>query len=218
MIKGLVLALFNMVVVYILQKLVFNFYKSNLQEQTVEDLERNYYGSIVFMMISLILIIPLHSIIQMDVICGIHVNSLIVCLSIWVFGGIARILYEGICKCKIIPMDPFAETEYTNFYLVMCFVWGAFCLAVGEIEDLMDILAIVIGKYVWFDATWKELKKNLLELKKIPYNTMLSIIIIIDTGIIMIFFEKYIGLMVFGEIIALVFFLLNDLKLFIKRT
>lgn len=212
MIKGIVLAALNGGIVYRLQDKLFIHHNGDLQKQEITNLQRRYYSSVIFMALLLLLMFLLQYIIHIshiNYIDNININSLIVCVGILVSGVGVRKIYEGICKCKRVSLDTFSEIEYTIFFLIMCFAWVIYNLMLKQYDEVIVVLSIIMGRFLWFDVTCRSLEKNLAELKKASYDTKFALIIIVDTGLCMIYCEKYILLMIIGEIGAIVVFLLK---------
>lgn len=131
--------------------------------------------------------------------------------SHWVFSKLAKLL--GFTKIQL---------GGSVVYLISCFLYVIMLFRLNECKCALTFIAIVIGRFVWFDTTkekiWEEASNIIDEIKKFPIGTtvfFISIAIAVIIGN-----EIFIGIAFGGNLISLIsfMFLCSISKNCIKRT
>lgn len=165
---------------------------------------------ILFLFISIALMIPIVyiSLLEFKTEVGKLLNDsglLLACLLL-VIGKAIRFLFSKIrCRLRFSQASP----NTTISFLLSSFIYIVILARLGAIKSALTFIALIIGKYIWFDTTkdsfTSDLRNLIMEVKIYPLATAFLFISIL-VGVV-VGNDILLGIVFWGNLISLIAFL-----------
>ena len=175
----------------------------------------NYVGSIAFSIISFMGISVITLIIFITAYFQSYSNSTInllkdsgIFLAIIIFltGLISQLFYrlllKFINKHSLDGLYPLTYADIKWIFLLTCFLLTIIYAKLGYNKEALTIVAIIIGKFVWFDINPSQKDSEKKDLQETPLMYWITISYILLISIYYIFFESIIWAPIIGCIIS----------------
>lgn len=165
---------------------------------------------ILFLFISIALMIPIVyiSLLEFETEAGKLLNDsglLLACLLL-VIGKATRFLFSKI-RCRLRFSQECPNT--TISFLLSSAIYIVILARLGAIKSALTFIALIIGKFIWFDTTKdsfiNDLRKLIMEVKTYPLATAFMFISIL-VGVV-VGNDIFLGIVFWGNLISLIAFL-----------